>query len=202
MDPDRVAQLYRDGVRAIVTITESFDQDAWSRPACGSWNASDTARHLLAVARWYDDWLNLALTGSTSAPFPALQIDEQNDRAVAALQHVDGPTAIACFQQGAVAYLGRALEQWDLAYAYPFGTVTAGLHLGVAATEWHLHAVDLATAIGKQHEPANPSELFRAAGQCVTATKPGVRGAALRMLIPLGARHQPWRTLRRQSGRR
>ncbi len=48
---DQVAHLYCEGVEAIRKATVSIGADGWSRPACGNWNADDTARHLLAVAR-------------------------------------------------------------------------------------------------------------------------------------------------------
>jgi uncharacterized protein (TIGR03083 family) len=202
MKHDTVLQLYREGVEAIRTTTTMLDSEGWSRPACGTWDAADTARHVLAVARWYDNWLDRAVAGTKTAPFPESEIDEQNSRNIAALRDLDGPTTIIQFDRSATAYLDRAIEHWDLTYAYPYGTVTVGLHLGVAATEWHLHAFDLAHAGGRAYEPRDSSALFTAAGLCVAAAKPRLQRAVLHQLIPLGARSKPWKRLLRESGRK
>ena len=201
MDAHIVARLYREGVEAIVTTAARFDDTTWTRPACGSWDAAATARHVLAVARWYDQWLDRALVGDVSLPFPASVIDDRNDDNVTALHGIDGPTAIATFERAAIAYLDRALDHWGVPYAYPFGVATDGLHLGVAATEWHLHAFDLAAAHGGSYEPRDASALFRAAGLGVAQTKPALQRAVLRLLVPAGARFRPWPTILGQSGR-
>jgi hypothetical protein len=201
VDREAVASLYRDGVNAIVATTDAFDDAAWVRPACGKWNAADTARHLLGVASWYDAWLDRAIAGDTSAPFAESAIDQRNDQEIAELQGVSGPIAIAKFEQAANDYVQRAIARWDLPFTYPFGVVTVGLHLGVAATEWHLHAFDLARSASQNYSPNNPEALFLAAGACVAQTKPAFQRAALRKLVSLGARRNPWRTIVRQSGR-
>jgi hypothetical protein len=201
VDRNIVARLYSEGVEAISTVTARFDVATWTRLGCGSWDAEDTARHVFAVTRWYDQWLDRAMAGDVSLPFPESEIDDRNDNTVKALQHKDGPTAIAMFEQTAIAYLDRALQQWDVPYGYPFGVTTVGLHLGVAATEWHLHAFDFAAALGDRYEPRDASALFRAAGLGVAQTKPAFQRAALRLLVPAGARFRPWPTILRQSGR-
>ncbi len=199
MDRNVVATLYREGVSAIVAA--GIDAQRWTRPACGKWTAADTARHVLAVARWYDSWLDRALTGDVSRPFAESALDERNDRELRGLRHVDGPEAIEGFEKFATAYLTRAVAHWDTPFSYPFGTVTVGLHLGVAATEWHLHAFDLARSANRTYSPNDPEALFLAAGACVVGTKPALQRAILRRLLPLGARRHPWTTILRQSGR-
>jgi hypothetical protein len=201
VDRDVVASLYRDGVTAIVATTGAFDDEAWLRPTCGKWNAADTARHVLGVARWYDDWLNRAIAGDTSRPFAESVIDARNDQALAARQHLSGSMAIVEFERAANDYLERAVALWELPYAYPFGVVTVGLHLGVAATEWHLHAYDFARTVNRTHSPDNPGALFLAAGACVAQSKPVLQRAMLRRLVPLAARRKPWTTIVQQSGR-
>lgn len=202
MDHETVTHLYRDGVDAIIAVTSSFDDASWAAPACGTWDGADTALHVLGVARWYGQWLDRALAGTTSLPFPATEIDQHTNENLEALRGIDGPTATEQFGKTALAYLDRATDNWDLPYSYPYGTATVGLHLGVAATEWHLHAFDLARSIGRVHEPHDAPALFRAAGLCVAATKPALRGAILRRLVALGARYRPWHTILRESGRK
>jgi hypothetical protein len=64
-----IEALYNDGSAAIESITSSFGAEDWLAPACGEWNASDTARHLVGVADWYHDWLDRALDGEATPPF-------------------------------------------------------------------------------------------------------------------------------------
>ena len=82
-----------------------------------------------------------------------------------------------------------------------YGTVRVGLHCGVAATEWHLHAWDLSHALEHRHQPQDPQALFIAAGTCLAEARGGLGGAVLRLLVPLGARSNPWSTILRRSGR-
>jgi uncharacterized protein (TIGR03083 family) len=196
-----VADVYRDGVAAVVSVAADLRDDTWGRPACGKWSASDTARHVLAVVRWYDTWLDRALTGDASSPFPASSIDQRNDEEITAFSGIDGPNAVALFEVEALAYLARAESHWDTPFGYPYGTATVGLHLGAAATEWHLHASDLATAMERTHMPRNGAALFRAAGACLAQTKPPLRRVILRLLVPIGALSKPWTTILRRSGR-
>jgi hypothetical protein len=202
MDRRKVTQLYSGGVEATVAITAAFDEGMWAAPACGIWNAAETARHLLGVACWYDQWLDRALSGAMSLPFPASEIDRHNNENLQATRGLDGPRAIEQFARTATDYLTRAVDHWDVPYSYPYGTVTVGLHLGVAAAEWHLHASDLARAGDRRHTPQDAPDLFRAAGLCVAATKPAMQAVILRRLLPLGARYRPWQTILRESGRR
>jgi hypothetical protein len=199
---ETVVRQYLDGVEAIVRIAGSLPYDAWSRSACGSWDAADTVRHVLAVSRWYDEWLDRALTGATTAPFGESAIDRLNEENIRALRNLDGSDAVVEFQQTALAYVERAVEHWVLPYSYPFGRVTVGLHLGVAAAEWHLHAFDLAAAAGQVYEPSDAHALFLVAGTCVAETKPFMQKAFFKTLVPLGARFKPWQTMLRESGRR
>ncbi len=96
----------------------------------------------------------------------------------------------------------RVIENWGVAYGFPLGTVTAGLHLGIAATEWHLHAWDLSSLAAVRHDPGDAAGLFVAAGMAMAEAKGGWRGAGLRLLIPVGALIRPWQTLLKESGRK
>lgn len=198
---DLVIRQFRDGVAAVERITAGFGDPDWEQPACGHWTGTQTARHLVAVARWYHEWLDRALTGDAAPPFAASDMDERNDAALVAIGDIPGPEAIAEFMETAGAYLARATEHWDQPYGYPHGTVTVGLHLGVAAAEWHLHAWDLSRTSERRHRPHDPAALFVAAGTCVAAARGGFAGAVLRVLVPFGARRSPWSTMLRRSGR-
>lgn len=201
MSRDDVRAAYIDGVAAVADVVADFGERDWSAPACGTWTAADTVRHLLTVARWYGQWLDRALAGDVTPPFPGRQIDAY---AAAALDEVGGldPTdAVAEFQTTAMTYLERAERHWDLPEAYPFGVVTVGLHLGVAAAEWHLHAWDLSGVRGDRHRPDRPDVLLIAAGECVAAASGGARGAVVRRLVPLAARRSPWESLLKRTGR-
>lgn len=150
---------------------------------------------------WYDQWLDRAIEGAQSRPFPESEIDERAEREVEEFADLSGPAAVQRFRSLAVQYAERTFAHWDIAYPYPFGIVTTGLHCGVAATEWHLHAWDLATSTSITYEPADPRSLFIAAGSCVAAAEGGVKGAILARVVPLASRRAPWKTLLQQSGR-
>ena len=62
--------------------------------------------------------------------------------------------------------------------------MTVGLHAGVAAAEWHLHAWDLATAAGKSHRPSDPHTLFLATAACMLAAQGGLRARLGSKLVP------------------
>lgn len=198
---DLATRLFRDGVESVDRITSVLGTGDWELPACGRWTGTETARHLLAVARWYHEWLDRAIAGDASPPFPASEMDTHNDDALATIGDISGPEAISEFAETATAYFGRATEHWNLAYGYPYGTVTVGLHCGVAATEWHLHAWDLSHTLEYRHQPQNPQALFIAAGMCLAEARSGLGGAVLRFLVPLGARRNPWSTILKRSGR-
>lgn len=200
IDRTRVEATYRDGVDAVGATAASLDGD-WDAPACGDWNATEVARHLLAVVRWYHAWLDRALEGTTDPPFPADELPAANDAELARLVDLEGSAAVGQFASSARTYLDRVDAHWDLPFGYPFGTVTAGLHAGVAATEWHLHAWDLAAAAGRSHQPADPQGLFLAAGTCMARAEGGYKGAVLAGLVPLAARRDPWGSLLRRTGR-
>lgn len=200
--PNAVKDLYLEGVQAVERVARQLGSADWEQPACGHWSGTETARHLLAVARWYHAWLDRALAGDKAQPFPARDMDEQNRQALVDLSDLEAVNAIAGFAESAEAYVDRALNHWDLPFGYPYGLVTVGLHCAVAATEWHLHAWDLSTVAGPLHSPQNPQRLFTAAGLCVAHAEGGIRGAVLRKLVPIGARRSPWETLLTRSGRK
>jgi len=198
---DDVRELYREGVRAVGAATAELSPDQWDTPVCGAWSSTLTMRHLVAVAGWYHLWLDRAQNGELSRPFSGADIDARTHAELARHDDLDGDDAVVVFTESATAYLERVRLDWDRPYSYPFGTVTAGLHAGIAATEWHLHAWDLSGPSGERHTPARPDRLMLAAGRAVAAADGGVRGAVTRRVLPLVARRAPWETLLRRSGR-
>jgi uncharacterized protein (TIGR03083 family) len=198
---DRVLRLYDEGVDRFGEWAEGLNPDGWARSACGEWTAADLANHVLAVARWYHGWLDRAERGDAHPPFSVAELAARNAEALASIAGLDGPAAVAQFVETARAYRDRLPLLWDLPFGYPRGTVTAGLHAGVAACEWHLHAWDLARSGGHGHRPSDAAALYGAAGACLAAAERGARGWVSARLIPVGARLRPWEALLRRSGR-
>ncbi|MFA9563311.1 MAG: maleylpyruvate isomerase N-terminal domain-containing protein [Acidimicrobiales bacterium] len=196
-----VVEQYRSGVRAIEETASQLDDTSWHRQACGEWTAEETARHVLTVAGWYHHWLDRALEGNSSVPFEAKDMDLHTAAALTGAGDLDGHAAVTRYVVSADRYAERVLDHWDLPYGYPGGVVTAGLHLGVAATEWHIHAWDLSGPTGTRHRPEDPAGLFDAAASCVAASQRGVTGWAMSAAIPVGRRIKPWETLLRRTGR-
>ncbi len=201
--PDQpvIRALFASGVEAVLEYGASLDSSGWEAQACGSWTATETVRHVLAVSRWYHAWLDRALGGDLTPPFDAASMDQRNEAELTGLAGLGGGAALAEFAESAMSYLDRLSDNWDVPYAYPYGVVTAGLHAGLAATEWHLHAWDLSTVGGQIHSPVDPKGLFLAAGGGVAAAEGGVKGEALSWIVPIMANRSPWRTLLERSGR-
>lgn len=201
MQPPPAAEVitaYRSGVDAIARVTSSFDDRDWSRPACGAWDATDTTRHLVGVIRWYHQWLDRAEKGIAEPPFDPSEFPERNAAGIDALASLGGPEAASTFVAEATAYLDRVVSCWDLPFGYPPGVVTAGLHVGVAATEWHLHCWDLTNGT---HEPDQARTLFLAAGAAIAAPRAPLVRRALGVVLPLASRRSPWKAMLRRSGR-
>ena len=201
IEHDRVDRLFRAGVEAVESTSADLTEDGWAALACGQWTSAGVARHVLAVSRWYHDWLDRALDGDREPPFGAHELGPRNESELAALADTTGSDAVIAFRESAGHYSERVRVAWDVPFGYPFGTVTAGLHAGVAAAEWHIHASDLAGAAGRDYQPDDPEGLFLAAGLCVARAEGGVKGGVLRRLVPLGARRNPWASLLKRSGR-
>jgi len=197
---DVLAQ-YREGVDAVVATVAGWDDAQWAEPACGEWSGTGLAGHLVTVIGWYHSWLDRGLAGDLDPVFPIAALDTETVAALAALRAGSGPARIDEFRASADAYAARLGEHWDAPFAYPRGLVTAGLHAGVAAVEWHIHAWDLAQAAGGDHEPADAEGLFLAAARCQLAVAGGLRGRAGMQAARLAARRRPWHQLLQRMGR-
>ena len=141
---------------------------------------------------------------SAATPTPAFEAQDlalRNAEALRGLTELDGRAAVAQFVERARAYRDRLPAAWDLPFGYPRGTVTAGLHAGMAACEWQLHTWDLARARGHAYGPRDPATLYAAASACIVAAEGGVKGRVAAALAPVGARLRPWEAILRRSGR-
>jgi hypothetical protein len=194
-----ILDLYEAGVSAVEQSTSPFTAVEWERRACGAWTATDLAGHLICVAGWYHAWLDRAEAGDATPPFTAADLAARNAAALSTLEPGGGHERVAVFAQEARRYAERLNSIWDLPYGFPLGTVTAGLHAGVAASEWHLHAWDFS---GGTYRPTRPRELFLAAGAALTATQRGPIGRVSSRMVPLASRWKPWEQLLKRSGRR
>jgi hypothetical protein len=202
---DTLRSVYLDGVVGVERSTASLTVDQWAAPVCGTWTATELARHLVGVVGWYHHWLDRALAGDTTMPFPRTELDARAQAELDAAPARSGPEAVKRFSVDAHHYLERASGVPDLPYGYPLGTITVGLHLGVAACEWHLHAWDLSGAGAParvRHRPVDERSLFLAAGDAVAATSAPAKRALQRTGVRMAAGRRAWERILRESGRR
>jgi hypothetical protein len=201
MRADEVLALYRDGAESVGSVVRGWSARDWQQLACGTWSGEQVAAHLLCVVRWYHEWLDRALVGESNPPFRVEELAAQNQRALDEIESAKPTERIAQFQGEAERYALRLPDCWDLKYGYPYGTVTAGLHAGAAAAEWHLHAWDLATAAGAHHRPSDPAALFSATAACMLTAQGGLPARLGIPILPVLALRDPWGQLLRRSGR-
>ena len=205
VDADALRRVYLDGVVGVERAAASLTADQWAAPACGEWTATDVARHLVVVVGWYHHWLDRALAGDASVPFARSTLDAHAQAGLDAAPASSGPDAVGRYSREAYRYVERASAVADLPYGYPLGTITVGLHLGVAACEWHLHAWDLSGAglpARVRHRPLDERVLFLAAGDAIVATERPARRAVSRVGVRVAAGRRAWNRILRESGRR
>jgi uncharacterized protein (TIGR03083 family) len=157
---------YRDGVTVICELAAQFDDQTWAAPTpCAEWRAADLAGHLRCVADDYHEYLDeapgsrLARLMATGAHPDTLarKLARQNAAELAALPERPAPEHIAAFAESARSYADRLGPVWELPHhRYRDAVVTVGGMAGAACAEWHLHAWDLARALGKDYRPADP----------------------------------------------
>jgi uncharacterized protein (TIGR03083 family) len=187
---------YFDGVLAICELADQFSADDWNAATpCPEWRAIDLAGHLRCVADDYHEYLDdapvsrfarLMATGAHPETLTR-KLARQNAAELAALPDAAAAEHIAAFAESARAYARRLGGFWDLPHhCYRDRVVTVASMAGAACAEWHLHAWDLARALGRQYRPAAPELVlagWRAgmphlpAGPCAGAGPgPGVGG--------------------------
>jgi uncharacterized protein (TIGR03083 family) len=164
--------VYRDGVTVISELAAQFSPQAWRAPTpCAEWRAADLAGHLRCVADDYHEYLDeapasrLARLMATGAHPETLarKLARQNAAELAALPDRPALEHIAAFAGSARSYADRVGPVWELPHhRYRDTLVTVGEMAGAACTEWHLHAWDLARALGKDYRPADPDIVLAA----------------------------------------
>jgi uncharacterized protein (TIGR03083 family) len=157
---------YRDGVTVICELAAQFDDQTWAAATpCAEWRAADLAGHLRCVADDYHEYLEeapgsrLARLMATGAHPDTLarKLARQNAAELAALPEGAPPEHIAAFAESARSYADRLGAVWELPHhRYRGAVVTVGGMAGTSCVEWHLHAWDLARALGKDYRPADP----------------------------------------------
>jgi hypothetical protein len=158
--------VYRDGVTVICELAGQFSERTWgAQTPCPDWRAGDLAGHLRCVADDYHEYLDdapasrLARLLATGAHPDTLtrKLARQNAAELAALPDRPAAEHIAAFARAARSYARRVGPLWDLPHhRYRDAAVTVGGMAGAACAEWHLHAWDLARALGKDYRPAVP----------------------------------------------
>ncbi len=199
--PDSVVRIYDEGVDAFQAAAEGLSPDGWNRTACGTWSVLQLARHVLAVAGWYHEWLDRAERGDAVPAFGVEDLAPRNAEALGELEHLDGPAAVEQFVARCARLPGPTARSVGPAVRLSTGHGDAGLHAGMAACEWHLHTWDLAHARGFGHRPTDPATLYAATGECIAAAEGGLKGRVAGVLVPLGSRLRPWEAILRRSGR-
>jgi uncharacterized protein (TIGR03083 family) len=194
--PDQALAAFRDGVTVICELAAQFSDELWLAPTpCAEWRAVDLAGHLRCVADNYHEYLDdapdsrLARLLATGVPPDTLarKLARQNAAELAALPDATGPEHIAAFAGSARMYALRARSLWDLPHHCYLGTeVSVGAMVGWVCAEWHLHAWDLARALGKDYRPAGPETLvagWRAGLPYFAVSEDGAAGDAWHALL-------------------
>ena len=192
------AVAYYDGVRAVVAIAAQFSSTTWNLPTtCQEWRAADLAAHLRCVADDYHEYLDdapvsrlsrLMATGAHPQSI-ARKLARQNAAEIATLPDVPPEEHIVAFATSATRYAARIGPLLGLPHhSYRGREITVAGMACVATVEWHLHAWDLASALGMSYRPAEPEAVLAA----------WIEGIPL--LLPDRER-DPWLAVLRVSGR-
>jgi uncharacterized protein (TIGR03083 family) len=168
--PELALAAFRDGVTVICELSAQFTDEMWLAPTpCTEWRAIDLAGHLRCVADDYHEYLDDApvsrlarlLATGVHADKLGRKLARQNAAELAALPDAPGPAQIAEFAESARLYAQRLPAVWDLPHHWYAGAdVSVGAMTGWVCAEWHLHAWDLARALGKDYRPASPEVLL------------------------------------------
>ncbi|MDR2985651.1 MAG: maleylpyruvate isomerase N-terminal domain-containing protein [Nocardiopsaceae bacterium] len=190
--------VYYDGVRAVLRIAEQFTGTNWNAPTtCPEWRASDLAGHLRCVIDDYHEYLDeapvsrlsrLMATGAQPQSI-ARKLARQNAAEVATLPDVPPEEHIAAFARSATRYAARIGPLLRLPHhSYRGRVITVAGMAGLASVEWHLHAWDLASALGISYRPADSDAVLVA----------WLSGTPIQLPQP---EPDPWLAVLRASGR-
>ncbi|MBW8482792.1 maleylpyruvate isomerase N-terminal domain-containing protein [Actinomadura parmotrematis] len=194
----RVLECYQEGVQAIRALAARVPDWRVATP-CTEWDALELAGHLRCVAEGYLEYLQdspdsrlAKLFGQDAATAVLIrQQARQNAAELAVLPVESGAARVVAFTVSAGAYADLVPDQWDRTHLIHRGTkYTVGDHAGAACVEWHLHAWDLARAVGEDHRPGD-AELLVSAWHWGVPHLPLVVGEGL----------DAWEAVLRSSGR-
>ena len=209
IEPVPVLTAYEDGVSAICRLSDQFDAESWSaQTPCLEWRAADLAGHLRCIADDFHEYLDEAPVSryarlmATGAHPDTLsrKLARQNAAELVALADAPPAEHIAAFSASARAYAGRLTAVWELPHhQYRETVVTVAGMAGAACAEWHLHAWDLAMALGLPYRPADAVTVLhcwrRGMPHLPVPGRQGWRGG-------LSVRHvDPWHAVLAASGR-
>jgi uncharacterized protein (TIGR03083 family) len=206
-EPAPVLAAFDAGVAAICELVSRFDGGGWSaQTPCPEWRAFELAGHLRCIADDLHEYLDEAPMSryarlmATGAHPQTLQrkLARQNAAELAALADAPPAEHIAAFAESARWYAARLPAVWDLPHhQYRDVVVTVGGMAGAATAEWHLHAWDLARALGTEYRPADPAAVL--AGW--QAGMPHLRLRAPSLGARIVRHTDPWEALLAASGR-
>lgn len=207
-EPVPVLAAYEAGVAAICALASRFDEASWlAQTPCPEWRAFELAGHLRCIADDFHEYLDEAPVSryarlmATGAHRDTLvrKLARQNAAELAALVDASPAEHIAAFAVAARGYAHRLSAVWDLPHhQYRDTVVTVGGMAGAACAEWHLHAWDLARALGTDYEPADPVAVlagWRAGMPYLPLADYGPPGAKA------GRHRDPWHAVLAASGR-
>jgi uncharacterized protein (TIGR03083 family) len=189
---------YHDGIRAIVKIAGQFSEASWNASTtCPEWRAADLAGHLRCIVDDYHEYLDdapasrLARLMAAGAHPDTIQrkLARQNAAELAALPDVPPERHITAFAESALRYAARLGPLLRLPHhSYRGRVITVAGMAGAATVEWHVHAWDLASALGDEYRPADPEAIL-------AAWLSGIPQ------LPLKPDPDPWLAVLRSSGR-
>ncbi|MHB8506409.1 MAG: maleylpyruvate isomerase N-terminal domain-containing protein, partial [Acidimicrobiales bacterium] len=159
----RILGAYGDGVRAVQRLGLEYVDWSLATDWLG-WAAIDLAGHVLATARSYHRLLDAALAGRPRTGLaPGDDLADCGAARPATLAVSGGADRIVAFDAVATRY-GERVSDLDpdlvLGAWSGVGALTLRQHTMLAAGEWHLHAWDLAGALGWDYRPPDPDVLL------------------------------------------
>ncbi len=201
-DPARAAArapaAYLQPIRAIVELAARFTPRDWNAETpCSEWRAADLAGHLRCNAEAYHEYLDEApesrlshlMATGRDADSLARKMARQNAAELAVLPEAPPGDHILAFAESATRYTARLGPLLPLPHhSYRGRLITVAGMGGMACVEWHVHAWDLAWAVGESYRPDDPVAVLAA----------WLAGIAH---VPVVADDDPWRSVLKSAGR-
>ncbi len=189
---------YYEAIEAIERLAGEFTEATWNAPTpCPEWRAADLAGHLRCMADDYHEYLDdapvsrLARLMATGAPPESVErkLARQNAAELAALPDAPPQEHIRAYAESARRYAARLGPLLSLPHhSYRGRVITVAGMASVACVEWHVHAWDLAAALGESYRPRDPEAV-------VAAWLAGIP------YLPISIDADPWLAVLRASGR-